>query len=298
MRSRRLHGCIWAVLLLALLDATAEAQRGRGRNRGRDRRPPATATEEPLPDNPFEPAAGGQPAPPASSTPPFGSGGTTAPPSASPAPAASPAPQQGGGTSPTNAGAGSGASRSASPAAGPSQAPPADEAATALEEAPVGPDLGPLRAEQQAIVDELVQLRTRVALLGEQLFSSRVRIIVQDRGGEQRLERLVVTLDGAPVFRASGGEIAAADGRRVFEGFAAPGPHVLGIELERRARANDVYRYSQRDSWRFEVLRGRLTEVTVLLEDDSGIAEDFPDDEEGEYDVRVRLRVATRELRR
>ena len=40
----------------------------------------------------------------------------------------------------------------------------------------------------------------------------------------------------------------------------------------------------------------RITEITLVVDDDSEIAEDFADDESGEYDVRTRVRVDTFEL--
>ena len=159
------------------------------------------------------------------------------------------------------------------------------------------PDLTPLRAEYTSLVDDIVQLRSRVAVVGQQLFRTKVRVTVHNRAGDgQTLERVVMSLDGASIFRGDAAAVGGDDGRKVFEGFAAPGPHQVTVEVEQRSRANDAYRYTIRDTYRFEVLRDRVTEVTVVLDDDSEIAEDFPDDGEGEYDVRTRVRVATREL--
>ena len=122
-------------------------------------------------------------------------------------------------------------------------------------------------------------------------------VSIQNRAGDdQALESVLLSLDGASIFRGESSAIGDEDGRRVFEGFAAPGPHQLTVEVEQRSRTNDQYRYTIRDTYRFEVVRNRVTEVTVVLDDDSGIAEDFADDGEGEYDVRTRVRVATREL--
>lgn len=159
-----------------------------------------------------------------------------------------------------------------------------------------GPDLGPIREEFTAIMDELVQVRSRVAVLGRQLFRTRMRVVVQNRAGDdQTLSKLVIKLDGAPIFQGEGAQVPE-DGQQVFDGFAAPGPHVMTVEVEQRARADDEYRYELRDTYRFQVIRDRLIEVEIVLDDDSDIAEDFADDEEGEFDVRTRLRVATRAL--
>ncbi|RLB52079.1 MAG: hypothetical protein DRJ42_15685 [Deltaproteobacteria bacterium] len=183
------------------------------------------------------------------------------------------------------------------PAAAPSPgaAAPEEPAADPFLDAE-GPDLGPIREEFTAIMDELVQVRSRVAVLGRQLFRTRMTVSVQNRAGDDNnLASMVLKLDGAPIFQGEGGEVSE-DGAQVFDGFAAPGPHVLTIEVEQRARANDEYRYELRDTYRFQVIRDRLIEVTIVLDDDSDIAEDFEDDEEGEFDVRTRMRVATRAL--
>ncbi len=169
-------------------------------------------------------------------------------------------------------------------------------AGAVYEEEEEGPDLGPIREEFTAIMDELVQVRSRVAVLGRQLFRTRMRVVVQNRAGDdQTLAKLVLKLDGAPIFQGEGREVPE-DGAQVFDGFAAPGPHVMTVEVEQRARADDDYRYELRDTYRFQVIRDRLIEVEIVLDDDSDIAEDFADDEEGEFDVRTRMRVATRAL--
>jgi hypothetical protein len=167
-------------------------------------------------------------------------------------------------------------------------------ASDAGSEAESGPDLEALRQEFTDVMDAVVQLRSRVAVLGRQLFETRVRVRVDNQAAEtQSLVKLSLLLDGAPVHRAEGvtrGEKI----QQVFDGYAAPGPHVLTVEAEQRSKENDKYRYTTRDTFRFEVIRGKTSVVTVVLEDDSGIAEDFPDDEEGEYEVTTRVRVETR----
>jgi len=172
----------------------------------------------------------------------------------------------------------------------------AETDATPVEQAPLAPDLAPLQAEYTAIMDELVKARARVAIVGKALFKTKVRIVLQNRAGdEQTLERVVLRLDGAPIFRKDGGA-GLDDGQQVFEGFATPGPHALELEADQRSRANDAFGYTLRETFRFAVQQDRLTEITIVLDDDSDMAEDFPDDGEGEYDLRTRVSAATYEL--
>jgi hypothetical protein len=168
--------------------------------------------------------------------------------------------------------------------------PPLHDAAAAI-------DLAALTAELTTLMDDLVQARSRIAVLGRQLFQTKVQIKVHSRTDDDfRLNAMTIRLDGAPVFTADGSRPLADDAEPVFDGFAAPGPHILTVQVEHRSSTSDTYRYVLRDSYHFEVLRGRITELLVVLDGDSSIAEEFADDEEGEYDVRTRLRVATRAL--
>jgi hypothetical protein len=259
------------VATLLSLVSPLEAQRARGRGR-RTRQPatqpttPETPTTAEAPDNPFgEPAAGTSAPPPASAT--------------APAPAAT-------ATTP--------------PAASASTAPPAASTASATpapDPGPAPPDVAPVRAELGHLMDDMVQARQRMAVLGEELFRTRIRIAVQDRAGDdQSLAHFVVELDGAPVFR-SDGEIEGGDrGRTVHEGALAPGPHVLTIETEQRSRDDAEVRYSQRETFRVQVHRERLTDIEIVLEDDSSMVEAFHQGGEGRYEIRTRVRVATREL--
>jgi len=175
---------------------------------------------------------------------------------------------------------------------------PATEQPTAqYDPGPAPPDISPIRDDYVALMDDLVQARSRVHALGSELFRTRITIDLQDRTGDRtNLARLVVRLDGAPVFQSDGGIEGGDDGREVFAGALAPGPHVLRLEIEQRASADDTYRYTLQEDFRFQVARERLSEVTVVLEDESDIATSFPSGGEGRYEVRTRMRVATRAL--
>ncbi len=204
-----------------------------------------------------------------------------------PAPAASPTTTA---EAPTTSAAPAEASEATGASAGGEATVPIDPSLT------TGPDLTPLRQELTAIMDELVKARARVAIVGKALFKTKVRIILQNRAGDaQSLERIVLRLDGAPIYRKDGGA-GLEEGEQVFEGFATPGPHALDLEAEQRSRANDGFGYTLRDTVRVSVQKDRLTEITIVLDDDSDMAEDFPEDGEGEYDLRTRVTAATYEL--
>jgi hypothetical protein len=191
----------------------------------------------------------------------------------------------------------------APPAAAPAAAPPAAPAAASPGSAPqaAAPEPAPkpddpaevadLQQELARLMDDLVQARARVAVLGKALFHTKVRVRIDASDAEdQVLGKVALRLDGAPIFSGEGASLGDPE-RPLFEGFAAPGPHVLEVEIEQRARADETYRYTLRESYRFEVVGERRTDLRLWFEDDSDIAEDFRDDRSGEYDVRTRLQV-------
>jgi hypothetical protein len=243
--------------VLALASA-ADAQASSKRGARNNRRPPAAEPEAPPPSEPAsDPAAAAPPAAPPSTE--------ASPLAVTPSPAAEPAPA------------------------------PAEPAVDTENEA-AKQDAQAVREELSTVMDALVSARARAALLGKSLFKTRVRVqLVNDAAGDQLLGKVALSLDGNPIYRGEGSTLDP-EGAKLFEGYAAPGPHVLTVEIEQRAREDDAYRYSQTSSLRFVVPRGTLTDLTLVLDDDSDIAEDFKDDDEGEYDVRLRLEVTARPL--
>jgi hypothetical protein len=174
------------------------------------------------------------------------------------------------------------------PASAPSSAEPAQAPAQTAED---DAELAALRQELAQVMDDLVQARARVALLGKSLFKTSVRVRVDNRAApDQVAGKVGLWLDGAPIWSGEGSGLRAAS-QVLFEGGAAPGPHVLSVEIEQRARGDDAYRYTLHDSFHFTLLRERRTDLELVLDDDSDIADEFVDDQEGEYDVRTRLHV-------
>ncbi|HJL15765.1 MAG TPA: hypothetical protein RMH99_08920 [Sandaracinaceae bacterium LLY-WYZ-13_1] len=264
---RTLSVLLAAALLVALTADVADAQRRRRRRR---QRPPAAEQTPPDAGAEGEGAEGDAAAPPAS---PFEDEPTE------------------GGDVEGGEGEGEGAEGEAPPEE------PTTEPTETFDPGPAPPDVSPIRADYVTLMDDLVQARMRVSALGSELFQTRIEVDLQDRtGDETTLARLVVHLDGAPIHQSEGALSGGDDGAQVFAGSLAPGPHVLTLEVEQRAREDDDYRYTLRESFRFQVARERLSEVTLILEDDSDMARSFPSGGEGRYEVRTRMRVATRAL--
>jgi hypothetical protein len=157
--------------------------------------------------------------------------------------------------------------------------------------------LAALRADVTALTDDLVEARSRAAMLGKTLFKTQVRVRLQNLAApDPVLVKIALKLDGAPIYRGDGSALSGDDARQVFQGFIAPGAHVLSAEIEQRSRQDAAYGYVLHETYRFVALREKRSELTLILDDDSDLASEFPDDSEGEYDVRVKLRVKTKNL--
>jgi hypothetical protein len=76
----------------------------------------------------------------------------------------------------------------------------------------------------------------------------------------------------------------------VYEHAVAPGHHVVGVEIERYDARNKEFRTWQSSRFSVVVPENKLVDTHLVVIDDSDMAEDFPDDADGEYDLRVKLR--------
>ncbi len=139
------------------------------------------------------------------------------------------------------------------------------------------------------LLGDIASLRSRVSALTTTLYASKIRVLVETDGDDARIETFVVTLDGGVVYRAPK-RFSAEDEKVIYEHGVAPGHHVLGVEIERSDARGKAYKTYQSSRFSIVVPEKKKLETHFIIEDDSDMAEDFPDDEDGEYDLRVRLR--------
>jgi hypothetical protein len=158
----------------------------------------------------------------------------------------------------------------------------------APDEFPKGPPPA-APADLDRLLGDIATLRSRVSALTTTLFKSQLRVVIETRGDDSRIESLNVTLDDGVVFVAPE-RFSADDDRTVYEHALAPGQHVLGVDVERYDARNRQYRTWQSSRFSIVVPESQLVEAHVRIGDSSDMAVDFPDDKDGEYDVRVRLR--------
>lgn len=143
--------------------------------------------------------------------------------------------------------------------------------------------------EYDKLLGDIAALRSRVAALTTTLFASKLRVVVETKGDDARLASLNITLDDGVVFAAPD-RFAADDEKTVYEHAVAPGHHVVGIEIERYDARNKDYRTWQSSRFSVVIPESKLVDAHLKIIDDSDMADDFPSDADGQYDLRVKLR--------
>jgi hypothetical protein len=229
-------------------------------------------------------------------------GGSAAPEGAAPAASGEDNPYGGDAAEPAPAPSTAGATESTSPPS--SGDTKLDEPPPPRSDKTTGPGISPLtpqanelpasapKASPEALdklMADIATLRGRVAALTTSLFSSKLRVAVRTNGDDARVQSFVVTLDEGVVFRGQPGFIAEDD-KVVYEHAAAPGNHVVGIEVERQDTRGALFRTWQVSRFAIQIPERKTLEARVRVEDDSDMADDFPDDHDGEYELGVRLR--------
>ncbi|HEY4103059.1 MAG TPA: hypothetical protein VGM44_04175 [Polyangiaceae bacterium] len=143
--------------------------------------------------------------------------------------------------------------------------------------------------EYDKLLGDIAALRSRVSAVTTTLYASKVRVVVETRGSNARIANFTVTLDDGVVFTAPD-RFVAEDERTVYEHAVAPGHHVVGIDVERFDARGAEYRTWQSSRFSVVIPESKLVDAHVIVQDDSDMGKDFPSDQDGEYDLRVRLR--------
>jgi hypothetical protein len=224
--------------------------------------------------------------------------GTT--PAATPPPAAEPAgmPMTTKGTAGTTLSSGTtpttvpGAQPAASPA--PPATPP-NAAAGASEEPPPKdskePDVDALRQEYLSLRDELFKSRARANAVASQLYSTRVTI--KFTWGSARyygVSKASIRLDGATVFEDATGAIAADDGVR-FDGYVAPGRHLVTFHVEATGKDDDSFTSATEAQIVVKAVANKDLVVSAKGRDSGDIAYEWKRSERGSYGLGIDVSV-------
>jgi hypothetical protein len=145
--------------------------------------------------------------------------------------------------------------------------------------------------ELARVMDELVSARARAAVLSQALFKTKLEVEVFRRADDTQLARIVLKLDGLPIHDSDGSALAR-DRAELFEGYVAPGMHELTLELTEQARENSAFGYVRSERFRIDVKPKLRTKVELIVRDDSDMAEQASEGDDGSYDVQTELRVS------
>jgi hypothetical protein len=144
--------------------------------------------------------------------------------------------------------------------------------------------------ELAQVMDELVSARARAGVLAQALFRTALEVDVIRRSDDARLEHITLRLDGVPI-HDSDGQALASDSASLFKGYVAPGMHELAIELTERAKESAEFGYVRSERYRIDVKNRRRTRVELIVRDDSDMAEEVAEGDDGTYQVSTELRV-------
>ena len=213
-----------------------------------------------------------------------------------PAPPAAPAagdkekekdkPSGGGGGGGGGAGAGGGSADPAKPAKDPELDPKAKP--TSNE-----PDVDTLRQEYLSLRDELFKSRARANAVASQLYSTRIQIkLTYTSGRYYNPAKAVIRLDGASVYENATGGIAGDDGIR-FEGFVAPGKHLITFRVEAAGKDDDSFTSVTENQIVVKAIAGKDLIVAAKAKDAGDIAYEWKRKERGSYGLGLDVSVKT-----
>ncbi len=217
-------------------------------------------------------------------------------PGASPAPAPAAAPQV-----------------AAPPVAAPG-APAAQGAATVERSQPASADvLAPQAGNSYEIM--LRELDEKVSDLKERIFRSKARLILlketvlhgavsgskavlvhrNEMGSSFRLERVLYSLDGAPIFQKQdqGGDLDEREEFEIFHGAIVPGQHNLSVYLEYRGHGFGIFSYLEgyvfkiRSSFGFTAEEGKVVRIKVVGYEKGGITTDLKERPSVRFDMEL-----------
>jgi hypothetical protein len=164
--------------------------------------------------------------------------------------------------------------------------PPPDEGADA-------DDVDALRQEYLKLRDELYQSRARAATVASALYSTKVTVRLSYGSARfYTVDRAVIRLDGASVYDDTEGAIASDDAVR-FEGWIAPGRHVLSIRVEATGKDDERFTSATETSFVVQAVGGKDLLIVAKAKDGGDIPYQWKKGEHGSYNLSISADVKT-----
>lgn len=181
------------------------------------------------------------------------------------------------------------------PPPAPAPPPTTGTPSTTPETAPTGEgaDVDALRQEYLQLRDELFASRARAATIASALYSTRVQI--RFGFGSARfwgVGRAVIRLDGASVFDDTSGAVGADDAVR-FDGWIAPGRHLVTLRLETIGKDDDRFTTATETTFVVQAVAGKDLTIDARTSDGGDIAYAWKRGERGTYRIGIDVDVKT-----
>jgi len=150
-----------------------------------------------------------------------------------------------------------------------------------------------LRQEYLSLRDELFKSRARANLIASQLYSTRVTIkLTYTTGRFYNPGKASIRLDGASVYEDATGAIAGDDGVR-FEGFVAPGKHLVTFRIEATGKDDDTFTSASEAQIVVKAVANKDLTVAASARDTGNIAYEWKRSEHGNYGLAIDVGVKT-----
>lgn len=176
----------------------------------------------------------------------------------------------------------------AAPASQPAPAQPADD-----EPAPQGKevDVDALRQEYLALRDELYKSRARANAVASQLYSTKMTIkLTWGSARHYGVKKASIRVDGATVYEDATGAIASDDGIR-FNGYVAPGRHLVTFHVEATGKDDDSFTSSTETQIVVKAVANKDLVIAAKGRDSGDIAYQWKRSEKGSYGLGIDVSV-------
>jgi hypothetical protein len=185
----------------------------------------------------------------------------------------------------------------ASPAGAGSAAPAPDTAKPEVKDVqspatePEAKDVDSLRQEYLSLRDELFKSRARANAVASQLYSTRITIrFTWASARYYGVSKASVRLDGATVYEDAGGAIANDDGVR-FDGYVAPGRHLVTFHVEATGKDDDSFTSATESQIVVKAVANKDLIVAAKAKDSGDIAYQWKKSEHGSYGLGIDVAV-------
>ncbi|HTJ40731.1 MAG TPA: hypothetical protein VL463_01505 [Kofleriaceae bacterium] len=185
------------------------------------------------------------------------------------------------------------------PAPAPATPPPApkapeNDAATAaasIDSGGEGADVDALRQEYLKLRDELFASRARAAAVASAMYSTKITLkLTYTTGRFYNVRRATVRLDGANVYDDTDGKIADDDAVR-FEGYVAPGRHLVTVRIEAAGKDDDRFTTTTETTAVVVAAGAKDLVVAAKASDGGDLPYAWKSKEAGTYDLRIGIDV-------